>query len=82
MSEQPGAAADVIMRLKAVFEVQDGLVKVKLNNLNAIRTNRPHEFKRESDVFRNKSSAEKTLLLADTHERDAKMSMLLSGYQV
>ena len=69
------------MKLKYVFEVQDGIVKVKKNNLNAIRTNRPHEFKRESDEFRKKTSKEKTLLLADTHMRDTKMSMLLSGYE-
>ena len=81
MSEQPGASADVIMRMKGVFEVQDGLVKVKKNTLNAIRTIRPHEFKRESDEFRKKTAKERTLLQAQTKTREAGMTMLLSGYE-
>lgn len=69
------------MKMKGVFEVQDGLVKVKKNTLTAIRTNRPHEFKRDSDEFGKKSAKERTLSLADTKSRDAKMSMLLSGFE-
>lgn len=81
MSEQPGASADVIMRMKGVLEVRDGLVKVRKNTLTAIRTNRPHEFKRESEEFRKKPAKERTLLQAQTKTREAGMSMLLSGYE-
>lgn len=72
-----------MMKLKSAFEIADGVVKVKTNNLNAIRTLRPHEFKRESDDFKERSAKEKTLMKATSiiKTRDAKMSMLLSGYE-
>ena len=69
------------MRMKAAFEDTDGIVKVKKNNLNAIRTNRPHDFKRESDEFRKKTSKEKALMTASGPSRDVRMTMLLTGYE-
>jgi hypothetical protein len=68
MSEKPGAAADLVMRLKYAFEVADGLVDPEQgkNSLAAIKTLRPlGAFVRQSERFDALSPMHKALVQAD-----------------
>ncbi len=68
------------MKMKSNFEIADGKVKIKSNNLNAIKTIRPTEFIRESETFNALTSNQKTLLNTSTHKRDSNIDMLFSKY--
>jgi hypothetical protein len=80
MSEQPGAIAEIIMKMKSAFEIEDGVVKVKKNDLTAIRTLRPQQFVRESETFNNYTAEQKSLVVKGIDKRDANIEMLLSRY--
>ena len=80
MTEQPGAVADIIMKMKSAFEIEDGIVKVKKNDLTAIRTLRPQRFVRESETFNNYSSEQKSLVVKGIDQKGANIEMLLSKY--
>lgn len=67
MSEKPGAAADLIMRIKYAFDVADGVVDPEAgkNSLSAMKTLRPIPFVRQSERFDALSPMHQVLVQAD-----------------
>jgi hypothetical protein len=84
MSEKPGAAADLVMRIKYAFDVADGIVDPERgkSSLAAIQTLRPlGAFVRPSERFESLSPMHKALVQADLTAPNRKETLKLAKFE-